>query len=60
MLEAAILKHLGIWLIKSRPVPKAHSPTVAAYLMDDYFQLPLTDDHLSRNPEYPWDAFIQA
>jgi len=22
----AILKHLGLWLVKSRPIPKAHAP----------------------------------
>jgi hypothetical protein len=56
----AILKHLGLWLVKSRPIPKAHPPPVAAYLMDDYSQLPMNDDHLCRDPEYPWDAYIQA
>jgi hypothetical protein len=56
----AILKHLGLWLVKSRPIPKAHSPPVAAYLIDDYSQLPMNDDHLCRDPEYPWDAYIQA
>ena len=56
----AILKHLGLWLIKSRPVPKAHSPTVAAYLMDDHSQIPINDDHHYRDSEYSWDTYIQA
>jgi hypothetical protein len=56
----AILKHLGLWLVKSRPMPKAHAPPVAAYLMDDYSQLSMNDDHLCRDPEYSWDVYIQA
>jgi len=55
-----ILKHLGLWFVKSRPVPKAHAPPVTAYLMDDYSQFPMNDDHLCRDPEYSWDAYIQA
>ena len=55
----AILKHRGLWLVKSRPIPKAHAPP-AAYLMDDYSQLPLNEDHLCRDPEYSWDAYIHA
>jgi RNase P protein component len=56
----AILKHFGLWLIKSRPVPKAHSPTVAACLMDDHSQIPINDDHHYRDSEYSWDTYIQA
>jgi hypothetical protein len=56
----AILKHLGLWLVKSRPPYKAHAPPVAACLMDDYSQLPVNDDHLCRDPEYSWDAYVQA
>ncbi len=56
----AILKHLGLWLVKSRSIPKAHAPPVVPYLMDDYSQLPMNDDHLCRDPEYSWNAYIQA
>ena len=28
-----ILKHLGLWLVKSRPAPKAHAPVPVAYTM---------------------------
>ncbi|MFH1350035.1 MAG: hypothetical protein ABII26_03775 [Pseudomonadota bacterium] len=54
------LKHLGLWFVRSRPVPKAHAPPAAAYVMDDYSQLSMNDDHLYRDSEYPWDAYIQA
>ncbi|MCX5847259.1 MAG: hypothetical protein NTW12_13035 [Deltaproteobacteria bacterium] len=51
----AILKHLGIWLIKSNPPPKAHGPPSVEHVMDDHSQIPINDDHLYRDPEYPWD-----
>jgi len=57
-----ILKHLGIWLVRSRPPPKIHDPPVcmhstgrpaAPYIMDDVCcQLPVNDDHLYQDPEY--------
>ena len=63
-----ILKHLGIRLIKSKPFPysirepspKAHGPPSGAYVIDDHSQIPINDDHYYRDPEYPWDAYIQA
>jgi len=54
-----ILKNLGLWLVKSRPTPKAHAPP-AGYLRDPFSQLPRNDDHLSRDPDYPWDAYLQS
>jgi hypothetical protein len=54
-----ILKHLGLWLIKSRPTPKAHAPP-AGYIRDPFSQLPRNDDHLYRDPEYPGDAYLQS
>ena len=73
----AILKHLGIWLVRSKPVPfsirkpspNAHSPPVCVhgtgrpsveYVMDDHSPIPLNDDHLYYDPEYPRDAYIHA
>ena len=41
----AILKHLGLWLVKSKPTPKAHAPP-AGYIVDHLSQLPRNDDHL--------------
>jgi len=54
----AILNHLGLWLVRSRP-PKIYDPPDAEYVMDDVSQLPIHDDHLYRDPEYFWDAYIQ-
>ena len=47
-----ILKHLGLWLVKARPTPKAHAPP-AGYLRDPFSQLSMNDDHLYRDPDYP-------
>ena len=54
-----ILKHLGLWLVKSRPIPKAHAPPVG-YVMDHFSQLPMNNDHLYRDPDYAWDAYLQS
>jgi hypothetical protein len=66
----AILKHLGLWLVRSRPPPKTHDPPVfmhktgrpaAPYIMDDLCcKLPLNDDHLYSDPEYSCDQYIQT
>ena len=62
------MKHLGLWRVKSRPIPKAHAPPAlnhhgsgsAGYILDHFSQLPLNDDHLYRDPDYPWDAYLQS
>jgi len=63
-----ILKHLGLWLVKSRPTPKAHAPPAlnqngsgpAGYILDHFSQLSRNDNHLYRDPDYPWDAYLQS
>jgi hypothetical protein len=35
-------------------------PVQRIYAMDDHSQNPINDDHYYRDPEYPWDAYIQA
>jgi hypothetical protein len=50
----ALLKHLGLWLVKTRPTPKAHAPPalnqngsgLAGYILDHFSPLPMNDDHL--------------
>jgi hypothetical protein len=64
----AILKHLGLWLVRSKPTPKAHAPPAlnqhgsgpAGYVLDQFSQLPIKDDHFYRDPDYPWDAYLQS
>ena len=71
-----ILKHLGLWLVKSKPVPylireptlKAHAPSAldqhgsgpAGYTLDRFSQLPRNGDHLHRDPDYLWDTYLQS
>jgi hypothetical protein len=70
----AILKHRGLWRLKSKPVPywirepipKAHAPPArnqdgsgqARYVLDQISQLPMNDEHLYRDPDYPWEAYV--
>ncbi len=64
----AILKHLGIWLVKSKPAPKAHAPPArnrddsepVEIVLEHFCQLSLNDDHLHRDPDYPWEAYLQS
>ena len=65
----AILEHLGIWLVRSRPPPKIHAPPVCTYdtglhstpyIKGEHSQLPVSDDYLYRDPEYTWDQYIQS
>ena len=64
----AILNHLELWLVKSRPIPKAHAPPARNQdgsgqdrnVLDHFSQLPLNDDHLHRDPDYSWDAYLQS
>ena len=63
----AILKHLGMWRVKARSTPKAHAPPAlnqhgsgpAGYVLDHFSQLPMNDDPLHRDPDYPWNAYLQ-
>jgi hypothetical protein len=64
----AILKRLGLWLAKSKPAPKAHAPPalkqsgsgLAGYVLDHFSQIPMNDDHLHPDPDYPWEAYLQS
>jgi hypothetical protein len=51
-----ILKHLGLWLPKRAPAPKANAPPKAVLI--DYLdsQIPSADDYLI-NPDYPTDSW---
>jgi hypothetical protein len=65
----AILEHLGIWLVRTRPPLKIHDPPACLHstgrqaapsIADDVSQLPIHDDHFYGNPQYSWDDYIQA
>ena len=60
-----ILNHLGLWLRRARPPPKAHAPWGhdAALCPHDAacdLQLQTHADTIYGDPEYSWDAYIQA
>jgi hypothetical protein len=55
----AILKHLGLWFVKLGPIPKAPAPP-AGYIVDHFSQIPMNDDHLHRDPDYPWETYLQS
>ena len=52
-----ILKHLGVWLIRSRPPPKIHAPPIREYTAADLQIQPLNDT-IYGDPEYTWDEYI--
>ena len=54
-----ILNHLGLWLARARPPPKAHVPPIREYAAVD-LQLQAHADTIYGDPEYSWDAYIHA
>ena len=53
-----ILKHLGLWEVKSRPPPKrANAPPPEIHTDYCHSQVPLSEDHLYRDPEYPIEVY---
>ena len=55
----AILEHLGLWLIRSRPPPKINDPPNREYATADLQIQPHTDT-IYGDPEYTWDEYIQS
>jgi hypothetical protein len=54
-----ILKHLGLWLVRSRPPPKIHGPPVWKYAAVAINQQTPADT-IYGDPEYTWDEYIQS
>lgn len=54
-----ILKHLGLWLVRSRPPPKIHDSPNIEYAIAD-FQIQTHTDTIYGDPEYTWDDYIQS
>ena len=48
-----ILKHLGLWEAKARPPPKTKAPPLAVYIDYSDSQLPLSDNYLYVDQQYP-------
>jgi hypothetical protein len=56
-----ILKHLGLWEVKSRPPPKrANAPPLEIHTDYCHSQVPLSEDHLYRDPEYPIEVYASS
>lgn len=53
-----ILKHLGLWLIRSRPPAKAHAPPVREYVGGGSCHTGFPDNTSYGDPDYSWDAYI--
>ncbi len=64
----AILKHLGLWRVKSKPAPKAHAPPAwnrdgsgpVEIVLEHFRQLSLNDDHWHRDADYSWEAYLHS
>jgi len=52
-----ILKHLGLWDIKARPPPKATATPPDFHIDYSVSQVPLCEDYLFHDPEYPIEAY---
>jgi len=48
-----ILKHLGLWLVKSKPPPRANSPPAEPYIDYSDSQIPPFDDYPGTDTVYP-------
>jgi len=55
----AILEHLGLWQVRSRPPPKKHDPPIIEYATAD-LQIQPHPDIIYGDPEYSWDDYIQS
>jgi hypothetical protein len=55
-----ILKHLGLWLIRSRPPAKAHAPPAREYAVDGSCHSAFPDHAAHGDPNYSWDAYIST
>jgi hypothetical protein len=60
-----ILNHLGLWLVRARPPPKAHAPPgghdgVVSPYVDGDLQLQTHAETIYGDPEYTWDEYIQS
>jgi hypothetical protein len=61
----AILEHLELWLVRSRPPPKIHDPpgghdgVVSPYAAAN-LQFQPHNDTIYGDPEYTWDEYIQS
>lgn len=53
-----ILKHLGIWLVRSRPPPKIHAPPTLSESESADHRPQHQDTYIYPDPDYSWDEYI--
>jgi hypothetical protein len=51
-----ILTHLGLYLVRSKPLPRA--PPKDFWLDSPYSQVPDSEDYLHADPEYTVDDYL--
>jgi hypothetical protein len=52
-----ILKHLGLWEVKRKPLPLANSPPVETFIIYDELPSPSADAYLT-DPQYPIETYL--
>jgi hypothetical protein len=52
-----ILKHLGLWDVKRKPVPRANGPPTEAFIIYDESSSPSADDYLI-DADYPIETYL--
>jgi hypothetical protein len=61
-----ILNHLGLWLVRARPSPKALAPpmgtrcSIMSPCVAGDLQLQAHADTIYGDPEYTWDEYMQS
>ena len=56
-----ILKHLGLWEVEARPPPKrANAPQPEIHTDYSHSQVPLSEDHLYCDPDYPIEIYASS
>ena len=53
-----ILKHLGLWLSRSKPPTKVHAPPAREYAVGRSSHTVFPDNTSYGDPDYSWDAYI--
>ena len=52
-----ILKHLGLWDLKARPLPKSNAPPQNVHIDYSVSQVPPCDENLYSDPDYPIEVY---
>jgi hypothetical protein len=52
-----ILEHLGLWLVKRRPQPRANAPPVQIHLDYSDSQIPSFENDVHKDPDYPIETY---